>query len=240
VYTYRYDADSLRWLHRRGLPLVLLDQEPIPGIASVNIDDHGGAQQAAEHLLQLGHRRIGIVTIGLTEPFGVQDDPFAAPAADDVYIARQRIQGWMQACRDAGVSPTLVRQPKMPYQPESDGYAALNAMLDADPGITAVLCYSDRFAHGVLAAAHDRGMRVPEELSIVGFDDSPMAANLRPPLTTVSQDPIEKGQVAAALLIDAIRADPDHQLNGTHSDDNNQRLLPTRLIVRASTAGPRS
>ena len=239
VFTYRYDGESLRWLRRRGLPLVLLDQEPIDGISSVNIDDRGGARQAAEHLLQLGHRRIGIVTIGLSEPYGVMADPFDPVPPGEAHISRQRLAGWLEACEEAGVRPVLVRQPKTPYHPEANGHAALDAMLAVDPGITAVLCYSDRFAHGVLTGAHDRGLRVPEDLSIVGYDDSAMAANLRPTLTTVRQDPTEKGQVAAALLVAAVRADSDASADAG-AGDTVHRVLPTRLVVRGSTAGPRS
>ncbi|GGM19309.1 LacI family DNA-binding transcriptional regulator [Nakamurella endophytica] len=236
VFTNQYDAQSLHWLQRRSLPLVLLDQEPLAGVAAVNVDDLGGARQAAEHLLQLGHRRIGIVTVGLTPPFGLQTDPFAALPADEAHITRQRIQGWVHACSAAQVTPVMVKQPKTPYQPEAGGYAALNTMLEVDPTITGVLCYSDRFAHGVLNAAHDRGLRVPDDLSVIGFDDSPIAVNLRPPLTTVRQDPAEKGRVAAALLIAAVRN--DHSARNTPAPDAARKLLPTLLISRASTAVP--
>ena len=181
VFTGRFDAPAMTWLRKRGLPLVLVDQEPIPGVAAVNVDDHGGARLAAEHLLAVGHRRIGIVTVGMAEPYGVQEAGTAVdPLTPESYIARQRIRGWLDALGSAGVTPVVVKQPKMPYRPETDGYAALTMLLETDPGITGVLCFSDRFAAGVLAAALDRGLAVPGDLSIVGFDDSPVASNSRP------------------------------------------------------------
>jgi DNA-binding LacI/PurR family transcriptional regulator len=129
------------WLRKRGLPLVLVDQTPIPGVAAVNVDDQGGARLAAEHLLALGHRRIGIVTVGVTEPYGLQEAVTVEPLTQESYIARQRIRGWLGALSSAGVSPLVVKQPKMPYRPETDGYAALTMLLDADPEITGVLCF---------------------------------------------------------------------------------------------------
>jgi DNA-binding LacI/PurR family transcriptional regulator len=93
------------WLRKRGLPLVLVDQTPIPGVAAVNVDDQGGARLAAEHLLALGHRRIGIVTVGVTEPYGLQEAVTVEPLTQESYIARQRIRGWLGALSSAGVSP---------------------------------------------------------------------------------------------------------------------------------------
>jgi DNA-binding LacI/PurR family transcriptional regulator len=228
------------WLRKRGLPLVLVDQEPIPEVAAVNVDDRGGARLAAEHLLALGHRRIGIVTVGMTEPYGLHEgDPSTEPDTPESYITRQRILGWLDALRAAGVDPVVIKQPKMPYRPEADGYSALTMLLDADPGITGVLCFSDRFATGVLAGALDRGLTVPGDLSIVGFDDSPVASNSRPALTTVRQDLAEKGHAAAASLIAAVRS---RTVNATASPEKPDAawhvVLPVELVVRESTAPP--
>ena len=96
VFTSRFDAPPLGWLRKRGLPLVLVDQEPIPGVAAVNVDDHEGARLAANHLLQLGHRRIGIVSVGMAEPYGLQDEP-AEPLVPESFITRQRMRGWLDA-----------------------------------------------------------------------------------------------------------------------------------------------
>ena len=195
---------------------------------------------AAEHLLALGHRRIGIVTVGMAEPYGLQETGTTVePLTPESYIARQRIRGWLDALSSAGVTPVVVKQPKMPYRPETDGYAALTMLLDADPEITGVLCFSDRFATGVLAAALDRGLAVPGDLSIVGFDDSPVASNSRPPLTTVRQDLAGKGHAAAEGLIAAVRAKAATKTGSAPEtpDAAKHVVLPVELVVRDST-GP--
>jgi DNA-binding LacI/PurR family transcriptional regulator len=240
VFTGRYDAPAMDWLRKRGLPLVLVDQEPIDRVATVNVDDLGGARLASEHLLELGHRRIGIVTVGMAEPYGLQQtDTAVDPLTPESYIARQRIRGWLGALGSAGVTPVVVKHPKMPYRPETDGYAALTMLLDADPQITGVLCFSDRFATGVLAAALDRGLAVPGDLSIVGFDDSPVASNSRPALTTVRQDLAEKGHAAAEGLIAAVhaKAGPKTPSSQEKPDAARHVVLPVELVVRDST-GP--
>jgi DNA-binding LacI/PurR family transcriptional regulator len=126
-------------------------------------------------------------------------------------------------------------------------------LLDADPGITGVLCFSDRFAQGVLAGAVDRGLTVPGDLSIVGFDDSPVASNSRPALTTVRQDLAEKGHAAAECLIAAAKgrtaakatsgkANSHKTTSAVESPETSGAvrhvIVPTELVVRASTAAP--
>ena len=148
----------------------------------------------------------------------------------------------MDALGNAGVAPAVVKQPKMPYRPETDGYAALTMLLDADPQITGVLCFSDRFATGVLAAALDRGLAVPGDLSIVGFDDSPVASNSRPALTTVRQDLAGKGHSAAAGLIAAVQAKAATKTQSPQETLEAARhvVLPVELIVRDSTGPART
>lgn len=234
VFSCAPGTSELDWLVRRGLPLVFVDQQPQPGIPSINVDDRGGARLAAEHLIELGHRRIGIVTMGGSEPFGVQ------PTARDplgVYVTDQRMLGWFEALDAAGIEPVVVRQPKVPYQPQEYGRRALTELLDTDPAITGVLCFADALAHGVLLAAQDRGLSVPGELSVVGFDDNALAPSLR--LTTVHQDVDEKGRRAAAALVSAAER---KTFTGNESGrlDAGQIVLPTRLVVRDSTAAPRA
>ena len=98
-----------------------------------------------------------------------------------------------------------------------------------------MLCFSDAIAEGVLVAAADRGIAVPADLSVVGFDDSPLATRVRPPLTSVHQDVTEKGQRAAALLTEAVAAQRENA-----APPSEQVMLRTALVVRDSTAPPRS
>jgi len=231
-------SPALAWLQRRKLPLVFVDQEPTPGVPSINVDDRGGARRAAEHLIALGHRRIGIVNAGVVGPHGLQTVETAEPQS---YVTVQRMLGWRDGLAAAGIEPVVIKQP---HTTEEDGYAALGPLLQADPGITAVLCFADTIAHGVMLAAQDQGIDIPGDLSVVGFDDNPMAARLRPALTTVRQDVAEKGRLAAELLI---RTVVPEAATGTGNADriskpgesNRHIVLPTELIVRDSTARPR-
>ena len=144
--------------------------------------------------------------------------------------------GWRDALAAAGIEPVVIKQP---HTTEEDGYAALGPLLDADPGITAVLCFADTVAHGVMLAAQDQGLDIPGDLSVVGFDDNPMAARLRPALTTVRQDISEKGRLAADLLIRTVLPATTGDQDGDPREPTAHIVLPTRLIIRDSTGRPR-
>ena len=225
IYSCDGESAAVDWLHRRGLPLVLVDQTPRQGAATVNVDDRSGARAAAQHLVDLGHRQVGILTADLTGPHGV----VPADTASGNHVSRQRLLGWMDALTAAGVDVTVVRQS---LSPEDAAYDAAKVLLAAEEPPTAILCFSDVMAHWVVRAAEDSGLRVPADLSVVGFDDSPLARRMRPALTTVRQDVAEKGRVAAAALTAAIEADR----SGTPAPVS-QVVLPTELVVREST-GP--
>lgn len=228
VYSCRSDVEALDWLIRRGLPLVYIDQDPVPGVPSVNVDDRAGARAAAQHVIDLGHRRVGIVTGELAGPHGV---PVPADAPSEHHAARQRMLGWTDALRPAGVEPIVVRVPLTPQEP---AYAAAQTLLDrpATDRPTAILCFSDALAFWVVRAAEDLGLTVPGDVSVVGFDDNPLARRMRPALTTVRQDLDEKGRAAAGALTDAIdRVQKGRKPHVRHV------LLPTELVERGST-GP--
>lgn len=228
VYHCDPDSPALSWLQKRGLPTVLVDQFPVDGIASVNVADRDGARAAAQHLVDLGHRHVGIVTFAVHEPHGITD---TVPLGTEGYGARERMIGWLDALNAARVSTTVFRT----RDSVDGGDDALAALLLADPMITAVLCFSDVMASNVLVAAQDRGISVPEQLSVVGFDDTPFASRVRPALTTVRQDVPEKGRLAAAAVIALLeRGSADEVLPAERT------VLPTELIVRDSTAVPRS
>ena len=217
---------SVDWLRRRRLPIVFIDQEPQPDDTCINIDEVGGARAAAEHLLDLGHTRIAIVTAHHGEPMG----PLSTDALQRAtYTTRTRTMGWIDALVEHGIEPILVNAGRTNADA---GAAAAELLLGAAELPTAVLCFADVIAEGVLRTAQRLGIDVPGELSIVGFDDAPFAATSTPPLTTVRQDIAEKGRTAVELLTQLIDAKAaGEELAPTHI------LLPTRLVVREST-GP--
>jgi len=229
VYSCNTQSTAVEWLRRRKLPLVYVDQVAAPGIASINIDDRAGARAAAQHLVDLGHRRIDIVTQNRDAVPGIVADPIGASTA---HVQKQRMLGWFDALDRAGIRPTVVQE--RPSDQGGGGEAAA-LLLDSDDPPTAVLCFSDVIAYGIVQAAQARGMRVPDDLSVVGFDDNPLAQRMRPALTTVRQDVAAKGHAAAAALTAAI----ERARAGTAGRVRHV-LLPAELIVRDSTSSPNS
>jgi len=229
VYSCHNDSAAIDWLKRRKLPLVFVDQQPATGVPSVNIDDRAGARAAAQHLVDLGHRRIGIVTTNPDGSVGIVDDPMAEPTG---HVIRQRLLGWTDALDAAGIRPVVAQ-----YYPadESAGHLAAETLLARSDAPTAILCFSDVVAYGVVQGARSVGLSVPADLSVVGFDDNPLAQRMRPALTTVRQDVAAKGRAAAAALTSAIE-------RARTGDNGRVRhvLLPTELVVRDSTAAPRT
>jgi DNA-binding LacI/PurR family transcriptional regulator len=228
VYACAGDTPALDWLIKRRLPLVFVDQPPVAGADSVLLDDRGGARQAAEHVLGLGHRVVGLLTMGGFDHTsdGLVADPIRAGSD---YVSIERVAGWLEALEPAGARSVAVQ---MPGNDEQHAYDGARIMLEAPDRPTAVLCFSDLMALGVVHAAQDLGLRVPEDLSIVGYDDSPLASRIRPSLTTIRQDVSAKGHAAAAALTAAIA----RSRNGIIGSGS-QVLLPAELVVRGST-GP--
>jgi len=225
VYSCNPDSTAVGWLMRRRLPLVFVDQAPAPGITSINIDDRLGARAAAQHIIDLGHRRVAIVTVGYGGKFGVLANPLEATTA---YTERQRLLGWFDALGAAGIEPTVLRQRHA--NPDDIGYSAAQTVLRGGEQPTAILCFSDAIARGVIRAIQDDGLNVPTDVSVVGFDDNPVGRRTRPALTTVRQDVDAKGRAAAAALTQAIdRAKTRPASRGRHL------VLPTELVVRDST-----
>ena len=223
------ESEAVGRLVRRGVPFVLIDQIPVAGVPAVNVDDCAGARSAARHLLDLGHRHVGIATAGLSPEPRLVDRPMPADVAG--YAARQRLLGWLEALRPSGSRVTVAGQP--------GGYAGASAaarlLLDVEDPPSAVLCFSDAMAADLVRTAEELGARVPGDVSVIGFDDSPLAARMRPGLTTVRQDVDAKGRAAATALrraIDASRA--GRTLDAEHV------LLPTELVVRETTTRPRA
>jgi DNA-binding LacI/PurR family transcriptional regulator len=228
VYSCDPDSSAVGWLMRRRLPLVFVDQAPAPGIPSVNVDDRLGAQAAARHLVDLGHRVVAIVSTGYGGDFGIITNPLDTNLA---HAERQRMLGWLEALGEADIEPIVVRQPHA--DPQDNGYDGMQAILDSGRRPTGILCFSDAIAGGVIRALRDTDLRVPEGVSVVGFDDNPIARRMQPALTTVRQDAQGKGRAAAAALINGIE-----HAGGRPARRGRHVLLPTELIIRDSTAPP--
>jgi DNA-binding LacI/PurR family transcriptional regulator len=148
------------------------------------------------------------------------------------FVARERQAGWVETLAEAGVTPVVMQVHDNAEPDVSQGARALVADPDRP---TAVLCFSDLMAAAVVHAAEDAGLRVPEDISVVGFDDSPLSRRLRPALTTVHQDFDAKGKAAARALTSAIA----RSRSGAPAVAEQHRIL-VDLVVRDSTAPPPS
>jgi DNA-binding LacI/PurR family transcriptional regulator len=151
-------------------------------------------------------------------------------AVDLAHAMSERLRGWRDVLEPAGIEPQIV---PCDHNTLDEAATAAAAFLDTATPPTAVLCYSDVIALGVVMAARPRGLELPGHLSVVGFDDSPLASRVEPALTTVRQDVVAKGHAAAAALTSAI----EHARSGTRGRARHVKL-PTELVVRASTARP--
>ena len=226
VYSCKPDSTGREWLVRRKLPLVYVDQDPVADIPSVNVDDRAGARAAAQHLVDLGHRRIGIVTIDFERAPGLVEGPVEPTGG---HPQRQRMLGWLDALDAADIRPVVVRAAANDHDAADE---AARLLLDHDHAPTGVLCFSDVLALGVVRVAVQLGLDVPGDVSVVGFDDNPLARRSRPTITTVRQDVAGKGRAAAAEL----RAAIDDARAGVRNAPRHV-VLPTQLLVRQSS-GP--
>jgi LacI family transcriptional regulator, galactose operon repressor len=211
--TSELTGSQLEQLRNADIPLVVLDpgNPPPPDLPSVGATNWAGGLAATEHLLALGHRRIATI---------------AGP--DDYLCSRARTDGYRSALERAGIrfDPELVRNGD--FQHEA-GFACGGALLDLPEPPTAIFAGSDQQAFGLYEAARQRGLRVPQDISVVGFDDLPISRWVPPPLTTVRQPLAEMGQAAARMLGDLIEGVPLH---------SGRVELSTELIIRESTAAP--
>ena len=219
---------ALEWILRRDVPVVIVDAPDLGETTSfVGIDDRAGAGAAARHLITLGHRRIGILLARLTG--GAAPGPVTTHDIEQsaVRVARERIAGYREALTDAGLEgDRLVMWEAGANDPDA-GRRAATEMLREHPDLTAVLCFTDQLAIGTAQAAQRMGRDVPDDLSIVGFDDVPRATTWEPSLTTIRQPLVDKGRAAADLLLQQI----EHGGRGRIE-------LPIELVVRDSTAPP--
>lgn len=226
VYSVSDDNPILDALLARGLPVVIVDQPARIGSAYVTIDDRAAARAIAEHVLALGHRHLAVVTFALRADGQAGPVDRARLEAATFPVTRARLAGFADAIAAAGLDWDQVAIEECAQSTREAGHRAGSALFDRPVPPTAVLATSDQLALGVWRAAAERGLRVPEDVSITGFDDIPVARWTRTPLglTTVRQPLREKGLTAARLA-----------LAGWSAGDPPRVTLPTELMVRGST-----
>jgi LacI family transcriptional regulator len=209
----RLGKSRLAHLAHGKTPIVFINSQPAPStVGSVETDHEAGMRAAVQHLVALGHRRIAYL---------------GGPPASQVQ--QRRLKAFRDATRDLGVR-TLESSRPPTVEGGEEGTSELLREHDPDVRPTALITYNDLMASGALLAARARGLRVPEDLSLIGHDDIPMSALLSPALTTVRQPMQELGSRAVAMLAAHLQS----------TVEANPTILSLRpeLIVRASTAAP--
>jgi DNA-binding LacI/PurR family transcriptional regulator len=202
-----HGADPLpAGLRRHGVPLVVGGRPPEDGFTFVDVDNRGGAANAAGHLLDIGRRRIATI---------------AGP--QDMAVGADRLAGYRERLSQAGHDDSLAEVADFTHE---GGRTAMERLLARDPALDAVFAASDLMAIGAVAALKAAGRSIPDDVAVVGFDDAPMAATADPPLTSIRQPIEEMGREMAQLLLHEIRAP------GAAS---RRVILGTQLVVRGSS-----
>jgi DNA-binding LacI/PurR family transcriptional regulator len=201
-------SEAMGGLHV-GVPMVVVEGDAPDGVPFVVLDNRGGGELATRHLLELGHHTVHHIS-----------GPSDWPEAD------ARVEGWRAALRAAGATPP----PVLVGDWSAGSGHRLGRRIAEDADITAVFVANDQMALGVLRALHERGRRVPEEVSVVGFDDIPEAEFFIPPLTTVRQDFQAIGRSSLSVLLETMTGD---------GGAARHLRVPPDLVLRSSTAPPR-
>ena len=206
-------AKHIAPLLRRNTPVVLFDEGTMPGIEldAVEIDNVRGAYDATVHLVDLGHRRIGCIA-------GIGNSP----------LNDARIRGYRQALAQGGV----VFDASLLYEGDYSAGSGLQhgrALLDSLTPPTAVFAFNDLMAMGVMQAAHERSLRIPTDLAVIGFDGLPLTEFTSPPLSTVEQPVAQMSATAIGMLLERIR--------GTAPSEPRVETFTATLVARASTIG---
>lgn len=213
IMTSEMDLGLIKELARHGVPLAFMDVGRVgPRMSHVLIDYAHGIRQAVDHLAALAHTRIGFITGPL-----------------ELHSARTRQQAFLDGLRANGIAadPKLIREGTHTAE---GGQQAMNALLRVAKSPTAVVCSNDWTAIGALHAIDAAGLRVPADLSLVGFDDIPLASYASPPLTSVRVSPADVGSTAFDALF---------RLIGGERLEGAAYQVPTTLVVRKSTGRPK-
>ena len=214
VMTFGVEKPLLEQLAERKVPLVFVDVGPDrPGISLLRVDYRHGMQQGVQHLHQLGHRNIAFIS-----------------GPKHLHSAQSRLQAFTRAVEDAGLTadPAWIEEGDHTME---GGIAAMERLLKAKQLPTAVMCSNDMTAIGVLHKLYRAGLKVPEDLSVIGFDDIHIAQVTIPPLTTIQMSCFELARAAVTALRAHIEEDGEARRN---------YKIPTSLMVRESTGAPKS
>jgi LacI family transcriptional regulator len=208
------EEDELQTLLNHGYPFVVVEPRTVlgEGIPCVTATHYAGAVLATRHLLELGHRRIGAIL-----------------GPDDRLASQERLNGFRGTLATAGISPDPGLEIGSNFKFEG-GEAAAARLFDLPEPPTAIFAFNDEVAIGAMIAARARGLRIPEDISIIGFDDALPARLATPPLTTVRQPLAELGRTAVSLL---------RRLINKQRVEVSRIELHTKLILRESTGPPR-
>lgn len=211
---------------KRGLPFVAVDFQSRQDVDIVKVDDYAGAREAARHLIALGHRDIAVITYASdTDGYvGYVDDRRVARSRFEV--VRRRLSSYREAFAEAG----LGERPVFETQADSQTVETAVGRLLADyPATTALLCTSDLVAIYACRSLRGRGLTVPDDVSVVGFDGTPEAAHHQPSITTIAQPIADKGAAAVDLILGG-------EAPGA---PGRSVMLPLELVIGGSTAAPR-
>jgi len=207
-------ADYTDTLTRQNFPFVVIDHQgsgdPCPSVGATNWQ---GGYNATEYLIKQGHKRIGFITGSI-----------------DLGCSQDRLKGYRSALR----THHIPEMPELVYEGDfnqPDGYAGASTLLELPTPPTAIFASNDVMAMGVMDAVRNRNLRIPDDISIVGFDDIPQSAMINPSLTTVQQPLEQMGRVATQMLLGILK---------NPKKDVGRIELPTELIVRSSTSVPKN
>jgi DNA-binding LacI/PurR family transcriptional regulator len=209
----------------RGLPCVIIDSPITEGVPFVGIDDRGAAEKAADYLLGLGHRRIGILVDRLKPDRASGFCSAARVRNAEDGVARERLRGYFSAFNRAGLQPSSVPVVEAGGFLFPEARKAAQTLLNSH-AVTAILATTDVLALSALQILQDMGKSAPDDVSVIGFDDLPAAAASG--LTTIEQPLVDKGRRAADAIIQSVAG----EMVGTI-------ILPTKLNIRSSTGVPR-
>ena len=210
-------GENRSWINKRSigpnLPIVYITMEPKANISTVSVDNYLGGRMAMSHLIEQGYRNIGHISGPM-----------------DWWEARQRMLAWKDALREAGIETKEGHWAEGDWSSAS-GVQGIERLLEQYPNMDALFVGNDQMALGVIQVAYQKGLRIPEDLGVVGFDDIPESTYFNPPLTTIEQDQYTLGKVAVEEMIKIIEAG----WQGLESVETKPIMITPRLVVRKSS-----